>query len=352
MNNNRKTFLILTVFLALFLGACVSPGTDEPTQPVTTPATPEPGNLPNPTATLDDNSEVTFDPSDPLNFIQKFLYESQNILPGEVQVILKEEREWSDSCLGLGGADELCLQVITPGYLVVVDTPKGQFTFHTELTMQRFRLDTGDPGELPTEFDSTTRFQWLLAGRLDLPLDQVTLLKREAVDWPNACLGVEEPGVMCAEVITPGFRLTFSTPQGEVVIHTNATMAGYRTPEPLPGEDRPLLEWERSGGIAGICEQLRVAFDGDYELSDCNSQTVLFAGVLDLAKYEELIAKASTYGVTTWQFESPEGAADLFNDRYTLHGKGSETADTTKQEMLNGIFDSLVQYIKGQPTSE
>jgi len=26
-----------------------------------------------------------------------------------------------------------------------------------------------------------------------------------AVDWPNACLGVETPGIACAQVITPGY---------------------------------------------------------------------------------------------------------------------------------------------------
>ena len=31
------------------------------------------------------------------------------------------ERQWSDSCLGLGGIAESCLQVITPGYEVTVE---------------------------------------------------------------------------------------------------------------------------------------------------------------------------------------------------------------------------------------
>ncbi len=38
----------------------------------------------------------------------------------------------------------------------------------------------------------------LLAGEAD-----VTEVR--AVDWPNACLGVETPGLACAQVITPGY---------------------------------------------------------------------------------------------------------------------------------------------------
>lgn len=40
---------------------------------------------------------------------------------GSAVVMSAFERDWSDSCLGLGGIAESCLQVITPGYEVTVE---------------------------------------------------------------------------------------------------------------------------------------------------------------------------------------------------------------------------------------
>jgi hypothetical protein len=49
--------------------------------------------------------------------------------------------------------------------------------------------------------------------------DQVVLASSEPVDWPDACLGMNQPNVQCAAVITPGYRLVFMTPSGAVEAH-------------------------------------------------------------------------------------------------------------------------------------
>lgn len=41
-------------------------------------------------------------------------------------------REWSDSCLGLGRADESCLQVITPGYEVIFKVSGETLVYRTD----------------------------------------------------------------------------------------------------------------------------------------------------------------------------------------------------------------------------
>lgn len=49
------------------------------------------------------------------------------------QVTLREYRavEWPDACLGQPGADEVCAQTITPGYLMLFDTPDGAVEVHS-----------------------------------------------------------------------------------------------------------------------------------------------------------------------------------------------------------------------------
>ena len=59
---------------------------------------------------------------------------------------------------------------------------------------QQLELATGNAIELMAE--------WSGAPATDFSVDVA-----EAVAWPDACLGVAQPGVACAAVLTPGFRV-------------------------------------------------------------------------------------------------------------------------------------------------
>ena len=50
-----------------------------------------------------------------------------------------EEMEWSDSCLGLGGPEESCLQAITPGLSIMVQLGDREFEVRTDETGQIVR---------------------------------------------------------------------------------------------------------------------------------------------------------------------------------------------------------------------
>jgi len=46
-----------------------------------------------------------------------------------------------------------------------------------------------------------------LLGRLNVASDKISLVKAEAVQWPDSSLGCPESGMMYAQVITPGYRV-------------------------------------------------------------------------------------------------------------------------------------------------
>jgi len=46
-----------------------------------------------------------------------------------------------------------------------------------------------------------------LSERLNIPIEDIKLVKEEAVDWPDTSLGYPEKGMSYAQVITPGFRI-------------------------------------------------------------------------------------------------------------------------------------------------
>ncbi len=63
--------------------------------------------------------------------------------------------------------------------------------------------------------------QAALADELHLEVESVTIVETEAVDWPDACLGIETEGVACAQVITPGYRVMLEAEGQLYEVHTN-----------------------------------------------------------------------------------------------------------------------------------
>ncbi len=53
------------------------------------------------------------------------------------------------------------------------------------------------------------------------PSNEVEVSGVKTVDWPNACLGVDTPGIACAQVITPGFIVFLSGADGDYEFHTD-----------------------------------------------------------------------------------------------------------------------------------
>jgi len=60
-----------------------------------------------------------------------------------------------------------------------------------------------------------------LAQRLNVDPDTIELVSVEHVDWPDACMGIETPGVMCAQVITPGYKVVLEAGGQQYEYHTN-----------------------------------------------------------------------------------------------------------------------------------
>ena len=60
-----------------------------------------------------------------------------------------------------------------------------------------------------------------LAGRLGIQPEQVDLLSAEFTQWPNACIGIDQPDVACAEVITAGFKIILAHAGIQYEYHTD-----------------------------------------------------------------------------------------------------------------------------------
>jgi hypothetical protein len=72
-----------------------------------------------------------------------------------------------------------------------------------------------------------------LSELLDLPLEKITLLSFERVEWRDGCLEIAEPGQMCTQVITPGWRVVLEVGGKQYSVHTDLQGERLRMNSPL-----------------------------------------------------------------------------------------------------------------------
>lgn len=60
-----------------------------------------------------------------------------------------------------------------------------------------------------------------LAARLNVPSNDIEVVRVEAVEWSDTSLGCPQPGMVYAQVITPGFRLVLEAEGQKYEYHTD-----------------------------------------------------------------------------------------------------------------------------------
>ena len=61
-----------------------------------------------------------------------------------------------------------------------------------------------------------------LAGKLGVGASELTLVRSNATDWPDASLGCPKPGMMYAQAITPGYEITFEHEGNNYAVNANS----------------------------------------------------------------------------------------------------------------------------------
>jgi hypothetical protein len=108
-------------------------------------------------------------------------------------------QEWTDSCLGLGGPAESCLQVITPGYRLLLRVGDETYEVRTNLDASAVRIARGE--------HAFAAARAALAAELGVSEMSIILAGGTPQDWTDSCLGLGGPAESCLQVITPGYRL-------------------------------------------------------------------------------------------------------------------------------------------------
>jgi hypothetical protein len=86
-----------------------------------------------------DTAESESPPASLIEDLKTVLATESGVASSNVFVKKATAVEWNDSCLGAARPDEMCAQVITPGYQIVLGTLTQEFEFHTDRTGRHFR---------------------------------------------------------------------------------------------------------------------------------------------------------------------------------------------------------------------
>ena len=62
-----------------------------------------------------------------------------NITIDQIEVVSANHVQWRDECLGISSPSSVCPQVITPGWVIVLQAEDQEYTFHTDETGGRVR---------------------------------------------------------------------------------------------------------------------------------------------------------------------------------------------------------------------
>ncbi len=223
--SHTKPILAMLVFLMALLVAC-GPTVDVPESGTALPEATDPPALETP-AGEDASSAISA-------AAVAFLAQQLGVAEEEIEVTEIAEVEFSDSCLGLGGPAESCLQAITPGWLVLLDVNGETYEVHTDQTGEQVRvastLPVGDGASDP----AVGAAQEFLAAELGVALGDVQVVSVEAAEFSDSCLGLGGPDELCAQVITPGWVILADVSGQTYEVHTDQTGQQVRVASDTP----------------------------------------------------------------------------------------------------------------------
>lgn len=261
-----------------------------------------------------------------------------------VELVDFEQQEWSDSCLGLGGAAESCAAVVTPGYAVNFTVDGQSYTVRTALDGTQARVE-GAVVEAPVGDERPPAVEAArdaLAGELGVDLSSVEVVSFEQQDWSDSCLGLGGPAEICAAVITPGWQVMLMVDGQEYEVRTDfegeqVRIADENAGEPAGELPDPDLEgaavfFQRSGGLTGELLTVRIYADGTIEraMGEPSPDLPVETAVVDPAVVETLMTELEEAGY--FGLERTYLPEDTCCDRYLylVSVQGDESVQTVE----------------------
>ena len=260
----RRKFILLFVLAGalLMLAAACQPAGNEPGAPAAT-------NTPAPTATPEEEATAESQYPAAVDAARQQLASDLGVEADAITVASFDAREWPNACLGLAQEGQMCAEVITPGYLVILNAEGQTYRARSNQdgSVVAFEDAAGEQSGLP---EAVVAARQALAEKLSVSPDEIEVISYEQREWTDSCLGLGGAAESCLQVITPGWLVTLGA-EGQVYeFRTDQSGNAVRAADPLgnkpgAGLPEPVVTFERSGGIAGDVVKYFIYPDGQVE---------------------------------------------------------------------------------------
>lgn len=115
-----------------------------------------------------------------INTLRQSLSKQTGIPAKKLRVVESSQTTWTNGCLGLAKPDEMCTQVMVPGWRVVFSNGTQRWIYRTDATGKNYRLETPPQrsrSPIPTKPGSMSSLQPMQLAETELP----PKLKRDEV---------------------------------------------------------------------------------------------------------------------------------------------------------------------------
>ena len=164
--------------------------------------------------------------------------------------------------------------------------------------------------------------QQILSQQMGADLAAVGVLSVEPVNWRDACLGVAKAGMMCAQVITPGYRITLELDGRQYIYHTDASGSQIVLAEtPAPQAAGEVITWTQED--QGACNKLVIS-DSALMFGSCEGSLQESPDIFKQLR-DDLTAYASKYAPFS---------ADTSAGKVQFNGRGTTPASPAEQRMV------------------
>jgi hypothetical protein len=190
-----------------------------------------------------------------------------------------------------------------------------------------------------------------LASELGVQPDALTIVSAEAVEWPDACLGVAEPGQMCAQVITPGYRIVVEVGGEQRTYHTDRGALSIRLAPDTPAQiDKGMAELsfarlayagpeDMGSGDDSRCAQMEIT-GSEVQLVACDgTETALPLSASLAAAWDDWRARLGSF-----TYETP-------TEQVTFAGQGESVGEEWQRALLAWTRLTRAELATGQTSA-
>lgn len=145
------------------------------------------------------------------------------IPPTQVEVVRVERVAWPDGCLGCPSGDRMCIDVVVPGFRLILRAGGQEYEYRSDekdrVLLCPAKPPIGDWGPAQPLVEAVVAN---LAGRLNLPPEQIRVVQVTERMWPDSSIGCPQPGQMYLQVITPGYQIILEAGGRQYDYHTGS----------------------------------------------------------------------------------------------------------------------------------